>query len=51
LVGGDLARELKKQGAYIAENVVTKNLCISCAIHYGVLKVRPREERKKSVFI
>ncbi|HDD40198.1 MAG: 30S ribosomal protein S26e [Thaumarchaeota archaeon] len=49
LVSGDLAKELKKQGAYIAENVITKNLCISCAIHYGILKVRPRETRKKSV--
>jgi len=51
LVSGDLARELKKQGVYIAESVVTKNLCISCAIHYGVLKVRAREERKKPATI
>ncbi|MEM0488151.1 MAG: 30S ribosomal protein S26e [Candidatus Bathyarchaeia archaeon] len=50
-VGGDLARELKRQGAYIAESVITKNLCISCAIHYGVLKVRAREERKKPITI
>lgn len=46
LVNKDLARELKQQGAYIAESVVTKNFCISCAIHYGILKVRSREERK-----
>lgn len=51
LVGGDLARELRKQGAYIAESVITKNLCVSCAIHYGVLKVRAREERKKPAMI
>ncbi len=51
LVGGDLARELKKQGAYIAEAVVTKNLCVSCAIHYGVLKVRARESRKRKALI
>jgi len=51
LVSGDLARELKKQGVYIAESVVTKNLCISCAIHYGVLKVRAREARKRSATI
>lgn len=46
LVSRDLAKELKQQGAYIAENVITKNLCVSCAIHYGILKVRSREERK-----
>lgn len=51
LVSGDLARELKKQGAYIAEATVTKNLCISCAIHYGILKVRSREERKRKVVL
>jgi small subunit ribosomal protein S26e len=46
-----LARELKQAGAYLAENIVTKNLCISCAIHYGVLKVRAREDRKPEQFI
>jgi small subunit ribosomal protein S26e len=51
LVRGDLARELKQAGAYLAENIVTKNLCISCAIHYGVLKVRAREDRKPEQFI
>ncbi len=51
LVRGDLARELKQMGAYIAENVVVKNLCISCAVHYGVLKVRAREERRPRQFL
>ncbi|MEN2975190.1 MAG: 30S ribosomal protein S26e [Candidatus Caldarchaeales archaeon] len=51
LVKGELARELKQMGAYIAENVIVKNLCISCAIHYGILKVRAREERKPKHFI
>lgn len=50
-VRGELLRELKKMGAYVSGNVVTENLCISCAIHYGVLKVRPREERKERVII
>ncbi|MCS7126506.1 MAG: 30S ribosomal protein S26e [Aigarchaeota archaeon] len=51
LVRGDLARELKQMGAYIAENVLVKNLCISCAIHYGILKVRSRDERKPKQFL
>ncbi|HIQ29715.1 MAG TPA: 30S ribosomal protein S26e [Candidatus Caldiarchaeum subterraneum] len=51
LVSGDLARELREKGAYLAENVVVKNFCISCAIHYGILKVRPREERKPQSFM
>jgi len=49
-VRGDLARELREQGAYLAENIIVKNLCVSCAIHYGVLKVRARAERKPEEF-
>ncbi len=43
----DLARELEKQGALIAKYSVTKVLCINCAIFYGIIKMRPKEERKK----
>lgn len=50
LIRGELARELKAQGAYIAESVLTKKLCVSCAIHYGVLKVRAAAERKPESF-
>jgi len=43
----DLAKELEKQGAIIPKYQVTKTLCINCAIFFGILKVRPEEERKK----
>ncbi|OYT26226.1 MAG: 30S ribosomal protein S26e [Thermoprotei archaeon ex4572_64] len=46
-VPADLAKELEKQGAIIPRYQVTKTLCISCAIFYGVIKVRSEEERKK----
>ncbi len=45
-VDPQLARELEKKGAIIMKYPVTKYYCVSCAIHYGIIKVRPREERK-----
>jgi len=51
LVRGELARELKHQGAYMAENVVTNYFCISCAVHYGRVKVRAREDRRPQRFL
>lgn len=46
-VDPQLARELEKKGAIIMKYPVTKCYCISCAIHLGILKVRPKEERKR----
>lgn len=43
----DLARELEKQGAIIPKYYITRTYCINCAIFFGLIKVRPREERKK----
>ena len=43
----DLAKELEKQGAIIPRYYVTKTYCINCAIFFGIIKVRPEEERKK----
>lgn len=42
-----LEKELKAKGAIIPKYLVTKYLCINCAIFQGVVKVRAREERKK----
>ena len=46
LVEPSLAKELRARGAYIARQRVMKNLCVSCAVHFGVSKVRSREERR-----
>ena len=46
LVDPALAKELRAAGAYIASPVTVKYYCISCAIHYGLIKIRPKEERK-----
>jgi small subunit ribosomal protein S26e len=45
----DLARELEKQGVIISRYLVTKTYCINCAVFFGTIKVRPREERKKRI--
>ncbi|UCH56864.1 MAG: 30S ribosomal protein S26e [Candidatus Bathyarchaeota archaeon] len=46
LVDSRLLKELKAQGAQVARYRTTKYLCISCAVHRGVVKVRGKEERK-----
>ncbi len=43
-----LAKELRQKGAYIAAPVETKYYCVSCAVHRGVVKVRARDERRRS---
>ncbi|CCC80841.1 30S ribosomal protein S26e [Thermoproteus tenax] len=43
----DLAKELEKQGAIIPKYFITRTYCINCAVFFGLIKVRPREERKK----
>ncbi len=46
LVDPTLARELRAHGAYIARQRVVKFYCVSCAVHFGISKVRSREERR-----
>jgi small subunit ribosomal protein S26e len=45
VVDPQLKKELEKAGALISRSVVTKTLCVSCAVYQGVRKVRAREER------
>ena len=46
LVEHSLAKELRAQGAYIASPRVLKWYCISCAIHFGILKIRSESSRR-----
>jgi small subunit ribosomal protein S26e len=46
LVEPRLLKELRDSGAQIARYRSTKYLCISCAVHRGVVKVRGKVERK-----
>ena len=46
LVEPTLARELRAAGAYIAAPTTVKYYCVSCAVHYGLVKVRARAERR-----
>jgi len=40
-----LARELEKQGAIIMKQPVVRYYCISCAVHYGYVKIGGYAER------
>ena len=42
----NLLRDLKAKGARISFGQVVKYVCISCAIHRGIVKIRSEEERK-----
>ena len=46
LVDSRMLKELRDQGAQIARYKTTKYLCVSCAVHRGVVKVRGKEDRK-----
>lgn len=46
LVEPMLARELRQQGAYIAAPMTVKYYCVSCSVHYGIVKVRAKSERR-----
>ncbi|MGD0330140.1 MAG: 30S ribosomal protein S26e [Nitrososphaeria archaeon] len=42
-----LAKELRAGGTYIPNERSTRYYCISCAVHFGVAKVRAKDERKQ----
>ncbi len=44
-VDATLARELRSKGTFIARTKVEKYLCVSCAVHRGMVKVRAKVER------
>jgi len=46
LVEPRLLKELRQQGARIARSKSVQYLCISCAVHRGVVKVRSKEKRR-----
>jgi small subunit ribosomal protein S26e len=46
LVEPTLARELRAAGAYIAAPTMVRYYCISCSVHYGIVKVRAQSERR-----
>jgi small subunit ribosomal protein S26e len=46
-VDPQLEKELKAKGAIVQKVPVTKNYCISCAIHMGIRVVRSKKERKE----
>jgi small subunit ribosomal protein S26e len=46
LVEPMLARELRAAGAYIAAPMTVKFYCVSCAVHYGHVRVRAKADRR-----
>ena len=47
LVEHQLAKELRAQGTYIASPKILKWYCISCAIHFKILKIRSSAKRRE----
>ncbi len=47
LVEHTLEKELRAQGAYIASPRILKWYCISCAIHFKILKIRSASKRRE----
>jgi len=45
LVDRQLEKELKKQGAVIFRKKIVKEYCVSCAIHFGVVRIGGYAER------
>src|SRR5437899_13083857 len=48
LIEPSVAKACRARAAYIARQRVLKNLCVSCAVHFGVSEVRSAEVRHLS---
>ena len=48
IVGWQIAKELRSQGAIIPRQRVTKYYCVSCAVHRGVVAIRSKATRRKA---
>ncbi len=48
LVDFQMGKELRKAGAIIPRRKITKNACVSCAIHRGIVGIRAKDERKNT---
>jgi ribosomal protein S26 len=46
VVDASLARELRKMGTFIPRVKTMKYMCVSCAIHNRVVRVRARAQRR-----
>ena len=46
LVDSRILKELRDQGASVNRTKTTKYLCISCAVHRGVVNIRAKDERR-----
>ena len=46
LVEPQLAKELRATGTYIASPTIVKSYCVSCAVFFGVVKVRSEKDRR-----
>jgi len=45
LVDRQLEKELRKQGAIIFREKIVKEYCVSCAVHYGIVRIGGYAER------
>lgn len=46
VVDPSMRKELVASGAILPRRRVTQNLCVSCAVHFGQVKIRSKDNRK-----